>query len=135
MAREPFVTAPVLAEGLVDLRVEPLGDDAGALGELAATPRGLLELGSHEVGVRAGLLAVEHPRADLDRVERQLPRVLVLARKAHGAFVVDDEAVDGQRARRATRTVAKGRGVAASIATEGTPAPGRNGRTGARAMM
>ena len=58
----------------------------------------LLELRLHELRVRAGLLAVEHARADLDRVADRLGRVvavlLALANDANGALVVDDEAVD-----------------------------------------
>ena len=59
---------------------------------------GALELGLDELGVRAGLLAVEHARADLDRVADQLGRILAvllaLRDEPDGALVVDDEAVD-----------------------------------------
>ena len=60
----------------------------------------LLELAAHEVGVRAGLLAVEHARADLDRVDDRLdgvlPRLLALLHEAQRAVVLDDQAVDDQ---------------------------------------
>jgi hypothetical protein len=53
-----------------------------------------------KVGVGPRLLAVEHPRADGDRVEHQPRDVLAvglaLARQAHGRRVVHDEAVDPQ---------------------------------------
>ena len=58
----------------------------------------LLELRLDELGVGAGLLAVEHAGADLDRVEhdpdRIVPVLLALADEPDGAFVVDDQAVD-----------------------------------------
>ncbi len=111
---------PVLgAEHLVDARIEPLGDDPRALDERGIElARGLLELGPHELGVGAGLLAVEHARADLDRIGHE-PRdvvaaLLALARQPHGARVVDDEAVD-QRRPPCVRTWENGRGVAASM--------------------
>ena len=60
--------------------------------------RGLLELGLDELRVGAGLLAVEHARADLDGVADRLDRVVAVllarANEADGALVLDDEAVD-----------------------------------------
>ena len=62
--------------------------------------RGLLELGLDELGVGAGLLAVEHAGADLDRVVDQGDRVvagfLAFAHEADRGLVVDDQAVDGE---------------------------------------
>ena len=85
---------------LLDALVEELGDLARAVRELAVqVVRRLLELRLDELGVRAGLLAVEHARADLDRVARpswtgSSPCLLALADEANGALVVHDEAVD-----------------------------------------
>ena len=91
------------AEGLVDLRVQALGDEPRALDEAGVELAGrALELGLDELGVRAGLLAVEHARADLERVVHEAGRVLagVLARpgQAHDGLVGDDETVDVQAA-------------------------------------
>ena len=115
--------------------LEELGDRARLLGELLLDVlRGLLELGLDELGVRAGLLAVEHARADLDGVAHDLDRVvavlLALTHQPDGAFVLDDEAVDDQRDRPIVRTWGCLRGVAASIDLEPpTRRPGvrRNG--------
>src|SRR6185437_13060164 len=86
-------------EHLVDALVEKLGELACAVRELAVqVVRRLLELGLHELRVRAGLLAVEHAGADLDGVADRLHGVvavlLALADEPDGALVVDDEAVD-----------------------------------------
>ncbi len=87
------------AEDLLDALVEVLRDLAGRVGELRVeVAGGLLELRLDELRVRAGLLAVEHARADLDGVADRLGRVvavlLALANDANRALVVDDEAVD-----------------------------------------
>ena len=100
------------AEDLVDALAQMLGDRACLFGELAVQLRGgALELGLDELGVGAGLLAVEHARADLDGVADELDRVLAvllaLLDEPDGAFVVDDQAVDGHAI-----TDARGRGAA-----------------------
>jgi hypothetical protein len=87
------------AEDLLDALVEVLRHLARPIGELGIQLGGrLLELRLDELGVRPGLLAVEHARADLDRVADGLGRVLAvllaLANDAHRAVVVDDQAVD-----------------------------------------
>ena len=102
----------LLAEYLADELFEELGDRARLLGELRLdVARGLLELGLDELGVGAGLLAVEHARADLDGVADGLggvvPVLLALPDDADGALVVDDEAVDRDDDRRL-----RGRGAA-----------------------
>ena len=118
VALERLGDVPVLLpEGLVDLRVQPLGHLARALDEGAVElPRGALELRLDEVGVRRGLLAVEHPRADLDRV-RDEPRgglagLLALPGEPDGAGVLHDEPVDEQRLARGADVggTAEGRG-------------------------
>src|SRR3954466_3502360 len=87
------------AECLVDLAAELLGHLARALDQHQLDlARRLVELALHELGVRARLLAVEHPGADLDRV-RDHPdgvgaRLLALAGGPAGRLVVHDEAVD-----------------------------------------
>ena len=60
--------------------------------------RGLLELRAHELRVGAGLLAVEHARADLDRLDDEAHRVVALGGQPHGGLVVDREEVDRQAA-------------------------------------
>jgi hypothetical protein len=87
-------------EELLDLPVQVLGRRPSALGERdLGLARDLLELRLHEVRVRAGLLAVEDTRADLDGVDdelgRVLPRLLALANEPGGALVLDEQAVDG----------------------------------------
>src|SRR3954469_24657069 len=88
-------------ERLVDLAADLLGHLAGALGEHELDlARRLVELALHELGVGAGLLAVEHARSDLDRVRDHADgvgaRLLPLPDEPDGALVVDDEAVDGE---------------------------------------
>ena len=84
--------------------------------------RGPLELRLDEVGVGAGLLAVEHPRADLDRVGDELrgglAGLLALPGEPDGAGVLDDEPVDEQRLARGADMggTAEGRGGEASMA-------------------
>ena len=82
-----------------NLLLEELGDRARLVGELDLhLLGGLLELGAHELGVGAGLLAVEHAGADLHGVAHRLDGVvavlLALAHQPHGAVVLDHEAVD-----------------------------------------
>jgi hypothetical protein len=89
------------AEDVVDAGVEALGDRPRALDERRVElARRALELRLDEVGVGAGLLAVEHAGADLERVDDDrrgvLARLLALAREAHGGGVVDDQPVDAQ---------------------------------------
>ena len=118
VALERLGDVPVLLpEGLVDLRVEALGHLAGALDERAVElARGALELRLDEVGVRRGLLAVEHPRADLDRVGDEpgggLAGLLALPGEPDGAGVLHDEPVDEQRLARGADVggTAEGRG-------------------------
>jgi hypothetical protein len=91
--------AVLLAEDRRELLLEELGDRARLGAELLLhLARGLLELRLHELRVRAGLLAVEHAGADLDRVEHGLDGIvavlLALADEPDGAFVLDHEAVD-----------------------------------------
>ena len=91
--------AVLRAEDLLDALVEVLRHLAGAVGELGVQLGGrLLELRLDELRVGAGLLAVEHARADLDGVAHRLDRIvavlLALADEANGALVLDDEAVD-----------------------------------------
>ena len=91
--------AVLLPEHRRELGLEELRDRAGLLGELLLhLPGGLLELHLDELRVGPRLLAVEHARADLDRVAHRLGGVvaglLPLADEADGAFVVDHEAVD-----------------------------------------
>ncbi len=88
-------------EHLVDLLPELLGDLSRVVAELALDLlRDLLELGPHELGVGARLLAVEHARADLDRVgdhgRAVAPGLLALTDETGGRLVGDDEAVDEQ---------------------------------------
>ena len=91
--------AVVLAEDVGELVLEELRDRARPVGELDLNVLGgLLELGLDELGVGAGLLAVEHAGADLDgvtdRLDRVVAAVLALAHETDGAVVLDDEAVD-----------------------------------------
>ncbi len=91
---------PVLRpEHLLHALVEVLGDLARPVAELhVQLTGGALELRLDELGVGGGLLAVEHPGADRDRVEHRLDRILAvllaLADEPDGAAVLDDEAVD-----------------------------------------
>ena len=88
---------PVLgSEHLVDLRAEVLGDRAGLVGELTFELAGrALELGLHVLGVGGRLLAVEHPRADHERVANGLDGIvaglLALAHEPDRAFVLHVE--------------------------------------------
>ena len=64
------------AKGLLELLVQALGDAPGSLDELGVeVAGGTLELGLDEVGLGAGLLAVQDAGTDLDRVEHELYRV------------------------------------------------------------
>ena len=93
--------AALRPEDLVDLALQVLGHLARPLGERLVDLLGhLLELVADELRVRARGLAVEHARADLDRVDDRADRVLaallLLAHEADGALVGDDEAVHGE---------------------------------------
>ena len=97
---------PVLGrEHLVDALVEELRDQPRLLRERPLDlARDLLELRPHEVGVDLGLLARQHARADLDRVDEHLGRVgaglgalaheLDRAAVAHGEAVGDDDVAE-----------------------------------------
>ena len=98
VAGEPAGLGP---EDLVDLGPEVLGDRARLVGELALDlARHALELGLHVLRVGRGLLAVEHARADLDRVPDGLDgivaRLLALAHEPDGAFVLEVELADDE---------------------------------------
>ena len=124
--------ARVGPERLVELPVEDLGDRAGAVGELALDlARGLLQLGLDELDVRARLLAVQHARADLERVGDHRRRVV--ARLDAGAQVstaVGSSIASPSTSTRLARTVMRGArsGVAAASmgGTSVRSAPGRN---------
>ena len=60
--------------------------------------RGLLELRAYELGVGARLLAVEHARADLDRLDDEARRILTLGGEPDGRLVVDRQPVDREAA-------------------------------------
>jgi hypothetical protein len=92
-------------EDLVDALAEELRDEPRLLRERALDlARDLLELGPDEVGVDLGLLAREHARADLDRVDEDGRRVgarlgalaheVDRAAVAHGEAVGDDDVAD-----------------------------------------
>ena len=97
-----FVTRPLVgAERLVDLPVQVDDDLAGALDELLVEVAcRALELGLDEVGVRAGVLAIEHTGADLEGVAHELGRIVAgvdaLGDEPDDALVLDGEAVDAQ---------------------------------------
>jgi DNA-binding MarR family transcriptional regulator len=93
--------AGVGVENGIDLLLETLRDRAGAVAELGLDlPRDLLELGLDELGVRAGLLAVEHTGADLDRVDHEVGRIgarlFALAHEANRRLIGDGEVGDVQ---------------------------------------
>src|SRR5690606_18102157 len=72
-------------------------------------------LAPHVVDVGGGLLAVEHPSADLDRlshgVSRRLAGLLALADQVRGALIVDGERLDDDPVvERANRAVCGGFG-------------------------
>ena len=95
LLERPGQPAALGVEYLVELRAELLGGRARLLAELGLHGlRHLLELGLDELGVGRRLLAVEHPRADLDRVRDDLVRIRSLLHQAHQAVVDDHEAVD-----------------------------------------
>ena len=91
---------PVLgAEDLVDLGPEELGHDPRLVGERGLDlATHLLELVAHELGVDRVLLALEHARADLDRVHHHAGRVLARldapVQERRGRGIVDDDVVD-----------------------------------------
>ena len=89
----------LLAEDLVDLRAEELGDHPRLVRERALhLARDLLELVADELRVDRRLLALQHPRADLDRVRDDLDRVLARLDPAvderRRRRIVDDDVVD-----------------------------------------
>ena len=104
LVREDLVQLPrevpvLRPEHLVDLAAEVLRDRAGLVGELLVElTRRALELGLDVLRVGARLLAIEHTRADLDRVPDDLDRVLAvalaLADEPHRGLVVHDQALD-----------------------------------------
>jgi hypothetical protein len=100
VALERLGDVPVLrAEHLVDLLVQALGDAPRPLDELGVQPpRRPLELRLDELGVHPHVLAVDDPRADLDRVDDHLRGVLAgllpCAHERHRGLVVDEQAVD-----------------------------------------
>jgi hypothetical protein len=88
-------------ERLVHLLAELVGHLAGAVGERHLhLARDLVELVLDELRVGAGLLAVEHARADLhgvgDHLDRVVARLLALADQPDRHFVGDHQAVDRQ---------------------------------------
>jgi hypothetical protein len=91
VARQRLGHVPFSGPKTSSMRVEALGDQPRARSTKAASSSRarLLELRLDEVGVGAGLLAVEHARADRDRVEHEprgvLAGLLALAREAHRA--------------------------------------------------
>ncbi len=91
---------PVLGtEDLVDLRAEELRDDAGLVRERGLhLARDLLELVADVLRVHRRLLALEHARADLDRVRHDAHAALAgLHATGHvrgGRGIVDDDVVD-----------------------------------------
>jgi hypothetical protein len=91
---------PVLGpEDLVDLGAEELGDDPRLVGERGLDlARHLLELVADELGVDRALLALQHPRADLDRVHHDARRVVTgldaPVQERRGRGIVDDDVVD-----------------------------------------
>ena len=97
--QRPRQVPAVRAEHLVELALELLGERSRPLSEgVVDLPRRLLELGPDQLGVGAGLLALEHPGADLDgvldRLDRVLARLLAGAHQPHRGRVVDQQAVD-----------------------------------------
>ena len=96
VALERLRHVPVLGpEDLVDLLVEPLGDPPRALDERRVElARGLLELRAHELGVDAGQLAIQHARADLDRLGHEAHGVVAIGGQARGGLVVDGQLLD-----------------------------------------
>ena len=112
----PGEVPAVGAEELVHLLPQVLGHLLGPLGERRLDiARRAVELAAHEVGVGARLLAIEHARADLDRVDHR-PRgvvagLLALADEPHRALVVNHEPVDREAvADRADMRLSQGRG-------------------------
>ena len=92
---------PVLgAEDLVDLGPEELGDDPRLVRERGLDlARDLLELVAHELRVDGGLLALQHARADLDRVGHDLrpassPASIRRSTNAAVGGIVDDDVLD-----------------------------------------
>ena len=90
-------------EGLLEPRAQ-LGDDllGGRAEAVLDLARGLLEVGAQHLDARAGLLAVQHAGADLDRVGDDARGVLAGVDRARdqlgGDRVVDDDVLDDQAA-------------------------------------
>ena len=85
--------AEQLGELGVDIGLDPR---CGLVERAAGDLGGLLELGLDDFHLGAGLLAVEDPAADPDRVVDELGGIGGLARQANSRVVVDHEAVDVQ---------------------------------------
>jgi O-acetyl-ADP-ribose deacetylase len=109
LARE---VAVLRREHVVDALAEELGHGARLLCErVLDLARDLLELRSHEVGVDLGLLARQHARADLDRVDEHRRRIgatlaalaheIDRAAVAHGERIGDDDVAEHGDAGRA----------------------------------
>jgi hypothetical protein len=86
-------------EGLLEARAQLGHDRLGRLPEpLLNLLRGVLEVLPQDLDGRAGLLAVEHARADLDRVGHHARRILAgVLPRAHDvgrARIVDDQVLD-----------------------------------------
>ena len=91
--------ARVGVEHVVHLLLEALRHRARTVGELVLHLLcHLLQLGLHELRIGAGLLTVEHTRADLDRVRHGACRIAAglraLAHQPGGGLVLDHEPVD-----------------------------------------
>jgi hypothetical protein len=97
-ARDVALLGP---EGLLEARAQLgdhlLGGRAEALLDLA---RGLLQVGAQHLDRRSRVLALQHPRADLDRVRDDARGILAgvhaLAHDLGGGRVVDHEVLDDQ---------------------------------------
>ena len=117
VARQRLGHVAVLGpEGLVDLRLSRRSatSRARSTNAVSSSRAAFSNSALTKSALAPGLLAVEHAGADLDRVEHQprgvLAVLLALAREAHGARVVDDEAVDPQARRRACGPGRRGEG-------------------------
>jgi hypothetical protein len=97
--QRPRQVPAVGTEDPVQLALELFGDGSRPVSEGGVhLPGRLLELGPDQLGVGSGLLAFQHPRADLDgvldRLHGVLARMLAGPHQPHGGRVVDQQAVD-----------------------------------------